>query len=221
MPQQDINFGAYDFDPDADPIRLGGQKINENFTELYDIKLTGTAANDTETQTNTAPAGGKFVDTLRLFNFTLSDAFKGRVRAVLLTGLSLATGTDITATDSIIVAFGKLQVQLTNKIQSGFESTSIVKFISLVTTIPATQAANTLYLSETFDYEGSITVSASGTTTITIPHTLGSVPAYMELHAKNAAASGVLYRYCDASNLYAVYASSPTGSLDYWIKYKK
>lgn len=37
-----------------------------------------------------------------------------RVRTVVLTGLSLATGGAITATDTILVAFGKLQNQITN-----------------------------------------------------------------------------------------------------------
>jgi hypothetical protein len=36
-----------------------------------------------------------------------------RVRAVLLTGLSLATNAVISATDSVLVAFGKLQAQIT------------------------------------------------------------------------------------------------------------
>jgi len=36
-----------------------------------------------------------------------------RVRAVLLTGLSLATNAVISATDSVLIAFGKLQAQIT------------------------------------------------------------------------------------------------------------
>jgi hypothetical protein len=39
-----------------------------------------------------------------------------RVRATILTGLSLAIGTAITASDSILVAFGKLQKQITDNI---------------------------------------------------------------------------------------------------------
>lgn len=39
-----------------------------------------------------------------------------RVRAVVLTGLSLATGTVIAATDTILAAFGKLQKQISNNL---------------------------------------------------------------------------------------------------------
>lgn len=43
---------------------------------------------------------------------TISN-FASTVRATLLTGLSLAVGTAVTATDSILVAIGKLQTQIT------------------------------------------------------------------------------------------------------------
>jgi len=44
---------------------------------------------------------------------TLTDSIPDRVRAVLLTGLSLATNAAISATDSVLDAFGKLQAQIT------------------------------------------------------------------------------------------------------------
>lgn len=44
---------------------------------------------------------------------TLTDSIPDRVRAVLLSGLSLATNAAITASDSVLGAFGKLQAQVT------------------------------------------------------------------------------------------------------------
>jgi hypothetical protein len=46
---------------------------------------------------------------------TISD-FASTVRATILTGLSTATGTIVSATDSILVAIGKLQRQITDKV---------------------------------------------------------------------------------------------------------
>ena len=49
-----------------------------------------------------------------------------------LTGLSLATATDVTAADTVLIAFGKLQAQLNNKqsfkVTLGTSSTSLKKF---------------------------------------------------------------------------------------------
>lgn len=194
------------------------QLKNSNGTVISTLNITAT---DAETQTNTTPVAGKFIDTLRLFNFTLSEVFKGRVRAVLLAGLSTATATDITTADTIIGAFGKLQAQLFNKIQSGFESTSVVKFISLVTSVPSTQAANTLYLTETNFYRGTITVSSPSSATVSIPHGLGAVPSYFDLQARNANAAGLTYRYADATNIYGVFTTQPSGALDFLIVYEK
>jgi len=45
MPQEIINIGAYDYDPAADDMPTGGEKINNNFTELYDA-IGGIAARE-------------------------------------------------------------------------------------------------------------------------------------------------------------------------------
>ena len=44
---------------------------------------------------------------------TLTDSIPDRVRAVLLSGLSLATNAAVAASDSVLTAFGKLQAQVT------------------------------------------------------------------------------------------------------------
>ena len=40
MAQQNINNGSYDNDANADTLRAGFEKINNNFTELYDLVKT-------------------------------------------------------------------------------------------------------------------------------------------------------------------------------------
>jgi hypothetical protein len=45
MAQQVIGIGAAPDDGTGDPLRTGGQKINANFTELYEATLTSPAAN--------------------------------------------------------------------------------------------------------------------------------------------------------------------------------
>ncbi|WP_438979600.1 hypothetical protein [Polynucleobacter sp.] len=58
------------------------------------------------------------IDTLTTDEVTEGSTNKyftdARVRAAVLTGLSLATGTAITAADSVLAAFGKLQKQITD-----------------------------------------------------------------------------------------------------------
>lgn len=58
---------------------------------------------------------------------TISD-FAATVRSTVLTGLSLATSTAVTATDSILISIGKLQAQLNAKVYGtefeSFQSTS-------------------------------------------------------------------------------------------------
>ena len=49
---------------------------------------------------------------------TISD-FAATVRSTVLTGLSLATSTAITAADSVLAAFGKLQAQITSLASNG------------------------------------------------------------------------------------------------------
>ena len=68
---------------------------------------------------------------------TISD-FAASVRAVLLTGISFATATAVTASDSILIAIGKLQAQIT-AIQSG-SKTIFSDYIVGTTSGPTTTA---------------------------------------------------------------------------------
>ena len=39
MAQQNIDFGTFPDDPDADAIRTAFQKVQNNFSELYTVKI--------------------------------------------------------------------------------------------------------------------------------------------------------------------------------------
>ncbi|MFP9114315.1 hypothetical protein ACLI1A_10245 [Flavobacterium sp. RHBU_3] len=97
---------------------MQGKVLNDALAALtttVNAKLTGTQATDAETQATSTPTAGKFIDTLRLYNWSLSTVFGDRVRAIALTGLSVATVAVVSATDSILSAIGKLQAQISNK----------------------------------------------------------------------------------------------------------
>lgn len=73
---------------------------SENLTKRTNLANIGQRVFEANTTTNLAEGTNEY--------FTAA-----RVRAVLLTGLSLATNAVISATDSVLIAFGKLQSQIT------------------------------------------------------------------------------------------------------------
>jgi len=210
-------------------------------------KLTGTQASDAETQISTAVTeDDKYITRLKLFNWSISEPFRGRVRGILLAGLSLATGTDITAADSIIIAFGKLQAQLTalrttaqnmaanwnftadltrggeHAITSGAGSTSLIKRIILALTMPGTPDANALYLLETAEFHGAVSVTATASVTVNIPHGQSFTPSFYSVQGKNTLATGTFSVGADATNIILTYTTARTaGTADYMVQWKK
>lgn len=88
---------------------------------------------------------------------TISDFF-AQVRATLLTGLSTATATVITASDSVLSALGKLQAQITGYASSTKTFTN--------TTFDANGTGNSLINVETGDFAaGVIVTTVSGSST--------------------------------------------------------
>jgi len=64
MPKQTIDIGTVANDGTGDTLRSAGDKINDNFDELYDGKLNGLIApNLTQTQRNnlTNPLDGQII----------------------------------------------------------------------------------------------------------------------------------------------------------------
>ena len=97
----------------GDGVTFGGNLVTgeELLTALDDVQLTSLANDDVLIYES---ASSKWKNT----------AFGSKVRAVVLTGLSTATNAVITATDSVLIAFGKLQAQITANLSTLTSHTS-------------------------------------------------------------------------------------------------
>lgn len=82
-----------------------------SFTTAQETKLSGIATGATANSTD-AQLRDRSTHTGTQLAATVSD-FVSTVRGTVLTGLSLVTGEVITATDSVLIALGKLQNQIT------------------------------------------------------------------------------------------------------------
>lgn len=99
----------------ADPITAAQVKVlyesnpdTNGYTDAEKSKLAGVAAGATANANTDSLAEGA----TNLYHTA------ARVLATVLSGLSLATGTAITSSDSVLVAFGKLQKQITDLINT-------------------------------------------------------------------------------------------------------
>jgi hypothetical protein len=97
----------------GDGVTYGGNLVTgeELLSALDDVQLTSLANDDVLIYES---ASSKWKNT----------AFGSKVRAVVLTGLSLATNAVISATDSVLIAFGKLQAQITANLSTLTSHTS-------------------------------------------------------------------------------------------------
>jgi hypothetical protein len=93
-----------------------GAEVNEvNAADIANFETTTQLnARDTANRDRTNHTGTQLAS-------TISDFFT-QVRATVLTGLSTASSAVVTATDTVLVAFGKLQAQLANKLNTGANS---------------------------------------------------------------------------------------------------
>jgi hypothetical protein len=78
-----------------------------------DASQTITIASQGNVQSVNTKTGAVVLTTTDISEGTNEYFTAARVRAVLLTGLSLVTNAVISATDSVLIAFGKLQAQIT------------------------------------------------------------------------------------------------------------
>ena len=92
-------------------VTLDTSEIPENPSYLYYTQARFDSAFAAKSTTNLAEGTNQY--------FTAA-----RVRAVVLTGLSLATNAVISATDTVLVAFGKLQAQITANLSTLTSHTS-------------------------------------------------------------------------------------------------
>lgn len=100
------------FDADGEPVVLPTNVTGDDVPMTgYNIAVAGAAVADTDS-VNEAVGKVEF----RLAALETSETGEvdtaAEVRATVLTGLSVATATDVVDTDSILVAIGKLQAQI-------------------------------------------------------------------------------------------------------------
>lgn len=102
---------------DGSTLEVSGGALREKDAGTTNAKLANMAANTVKaniTGGSAAPtdvALASFKTWLAIVSTDISD-FAAAVRATVLTGLSTATSTVVTAADSVLVAFGKLQAQI-------------------------------------------------------------------------------------------------------------
>ena len=89
-----------------------------------DALQTITIASQGNVQSVNTKTGAVVLTTTDITEGTNEYHTSARVRAVILTGLSLVTNAVISATDSVLIAFGKLQVQITANLSTLTSHTS-------------------------------------------------------------------------------------------------
>jgi len=89
---------------------IAGSNTSITFDDALQTITIGSQGNVQSVNTKT---GAVVLTTTDIAEGTNEYFTAARVRAVLLTGLSLATNAVVSATDSVLIAFGKLQAQIT------------------------------------------------------------------------------------------------------------
>lgn len=183
--------------------------------------VVATAGDYTATQITNTPAGNiaavtaqAAIDELDTEKQSIAN-LAADIRATVLTGISLATSTAITAADSILVAFGKLQAQITtaDSVAANKLSKNTADSITAIVTVsgagdiivPSTPAGMTSAVNKTY-VDANMVNNAGGASSVQIG-TLAARPAAA------AGNTGRMYVASDTGNE-AVYVS--TGSA--WIK---
>ena len=102
-------------------LLLAGANVTLTYNDSSNTLTIDAAGNVQSVNTKT---GAVVLTTTDISEGTNEYFTAARVRAVLLTGLSLVTNAVISATDSVLVAFGKLQAQITANLSTLTSHTS-------------------------------------------------------------------------------------------------
>jgi hypothetical protein len=111
----------------GDGFTFGGNLVTgeELLSLLDDVQISSLANNNLLSYNSTLSKWqNKVVTTTDISEGTNEYFTAARVRAVVLTGLSLATNAVISATDTVLSAFGKLQAQITANLSTLTSHTS-------------------------------------------------------------------------------------------------
>ena len=111
----------------GDGVTFGGNLVTgeELLTALDDVQISSLANNNLLSYNSSLSKWqNKAVTTTDITEGTNQYFTAARVRAVVLTGLSLVTNAVISATDSVLIAFGKLQAQITANLSTLTSHTS-------------------------------------------------------------------------------------------------
>jgi hypothetical protein len=111
----------------GDGVTFGGNLVTgeELLTALDDVQISSLANNNLLSYNSSLSKWqNKAVTTTDIPEGTNQYFTESRVRAVILTGLSLVTNAVISATDSVLIAFGKLQAQITANLSTLTSHTS-------------------------------------------------------------------------------------------------
>lgn len=111
----------------GDGVTFGGNLVTgeELLTALDDVQISSLANNNLLSYNSSLSKWqNKAVTTTDISEGTNQYFTESRVRAVILTGLSLVTNAVISATDSVLIAFGKLQAQITANLSTLTSHTS-------------------------------------------------------------------------------------------------
>ena len=111
----------------GDGVTFGGNLVTgeELLTALDDVQISSLANNNLLSYNSSLSKWqNKAVTTTDITEGTNEYHTSARVRAVILTGLSLVTNAVISATDSVLIAFGKLQAQITANLSTLTSHTS-------------------------------------------------------------------------------------------------
>jgi hypothetical protein len=111
----------------GDGFTFGGNLVTgeELLSLLDDVQISSLANNNLLSYNSTLSKWqNKVVTTSDISEGTNEYFTAARVRAVVLTGISLVTNAVISATDSVLVAFGKLQAQITANLSTLTSHTS-------------------------------------------------------------------------------------------------
>lgn len=176
------------------------------------ISLVGSSSADTDTIVNTV------AEILAVFQnypegLNLLTALAGKVNTSdIINNLNQVVAGKVLDAAQGKVLKDLLDTVTTNAIVSGSDSTMTVKSLSLVGSYPSSPVANRLYFVETAEYFGTVTVNASGTTTIRIPHLQNFIPSWFMVENVSANAAGIISRDADATYITVTYASVPAAS---------